>query len=157
MNLFLLPISLHQGDLGGTLAWENIPGSYRWFYCLPVVPIKGGGENQNDEDRKGTTGSQFCHSRPRFTQIHPKMKSNTCSKDWDCVEPRSLPSTCTPFSEAQSSQVRWSGVSLILLPNPRCNLFPSWKLPSSDVAITSPHLPPPRALLTLLICFPLLK
>lgn len=40
MNLFPLPISLHQGDSGGCMAWKNIPGNCRYFHFLPVVPIK---------------------------------------------------------------------------------------------------------------------
>lgn len=67
-------------------------------------------------------------------------------------------STCTSFSEPQSSQViRRKGVSDTGCQPPWTNLFPSWKLPSSDVAIAPPHLPPPRALLTFLICFPCLN
>lgn len=67
------------------------------------------------------------------------------------MEPRTLPSTCTPFSEPLSSQVRQIPGAK---PPALFDLFPSWKTPSSDVAITPPHLPPPRSLLTFLLVSP---
>ena len=157
MNLFPLPISLHQGDSGGTLAWKSIPGNCRYFHFLPVVPMKikkiGRKKQWRQKECNVVCFRIPLHISHKFSDKNPTFKGGRrCGAK--------EPSTCTPLSAPGSSQVMPKEGSLILggiLP-PRSNLLPSWTLPSSmDVAITPPHLPPPGASLTFRICFPLLR
>lgn len=88
MNLFPLPISLHQGDSGATLPWKNIPGNCRYVHFLPVVPIKMKfKKGRNNED--GMQLGLFQNPPPHFTQIHWMIKTQR-SKECDSMEPTAL-------------------------------------------------------------------
>ena len=67
------------------------------------------------------------------------------------------PSTCTPRPAPRSSRVTPREGSLILGASPSMQFTAFPKASLLDVAITPPHLPPPGALLTCRICFPLLR
>ena len=85
-----------------------------------------------------------------FTPIHCMIKNWTLQRVGPCGPP-------PPAHLSQNHKVHRCHPRRCLwywVPAPRSNLFPSLKLPSSDVAITPLHLPPSRASL---ICFPLLK
>lgn len=102
------------------------------------------------------------HISHKFT--HDKNPT-LAQKRGQCAANEFSTSTCTPFSKPQSSRVM-QGRCLwywVLYTHPHLNpclpfnLSLSWNLPSSDVSITPLHLLPPRALLTFLVCFLLLK
>lgn len=75
MNLFPLPISLHQGDSGGTLAWKNIPGNCRYFHFLPVVPIKMKFKKKKEPMKTGRNAAWSGLESPPFHTNSPDGKN----------------------------------------------------------------------------------
>lgn len=67
------------------------------------------------------------------------------------------PPTCTPLPAPGSSRVIPREGSLMLGASPSMQFTAFLKASLLDVEITPPHLPPPGALLTCWICFPLLS